>query len=281
MTGLTKDGTRLTSCFTFPPAFIGFQGHFPEKKILPGVCQIQCALSLLEQGSGKAVVLKEVVLAKYFSPVFPDDEVTCVVNDMGDTSGETIVKAVISRKTDKISELKLRVSYDNGGSKRVACDQGIKQPILSASRECPSLLSLRSNGGSGSMRPTPWRSRGMVGIRFISRRRPRSLGRKCGLSYADYFEAGLRAPVVEFHVDYYKPLFLDEEFTITASLIWHEGSRLNIEYLVVKQDKSIASSAYMVHLFTDHQTGEPFMVSPALLERCRRRWKAGEFHTRS
>ena len=118
MTGLTKEGTRLSSCFSFPPGFIGFQGHFPEKKILPGVCQIQCALSLLEKGSGKAVVLKDIVLVKYYSPVFPDDEVTCVVNDMGDTSGEIVVKAAISRKTDKISEMKLRVSYDNGENKR-------------------------------------------------------------------------------------------------------------------------------------------------------------------
>ena len=118
MTGLTKEGTRLSSCFSFPPGFIGFQGHFPEKKILPGVCQIQCALSLLEKGSGKAVVLKEVVLVKYYSPVFPDDEVTCVVNDMGDTSGEIVVKAAISRKTEKISEMKLRVSYDFGENKR-------------------------------------------------------------------------------------------------------------------------------------------------------------------
>jgi 3-hydroxymyristoyl/3-hydroxydecanoyl-(acyl carrier protein) dehydratase len=117
MTGPAKDGTRLTSCFAFPPAFIGFQGHFPETKILPGVCQIQCALSMLEKGSGKAVVLKEVVLVKYFSPVFPDDEVTCVVNDMGDTGGEAVVKAIISKKTDKISEMKLRVSYDGGAKK--------------------------------------------------------------------------------------------------------------------------------------------------------------------
>jgi 3-hydroxymyristoyl/3-hydroxydecanoyl-(acyl carrier protein) dehydratase len=118
MTGLTKEGTRLSSCFTFPTGFIGFQGHFPEKKILPGVCQIQCALSLLEKGSGKAVILKEVMLVKYYSPVFPDDEVTCVVNDMGDTSGEIVVKAAISRKTDKISEMKLRVSYDYEENKR-------------------------------------------------------------------------------------------------------------------------------------------------------------------
>jgi len=117
MTGPAKEGARLTSRFAFPPVFIGFQVHFPEKKILPGVCQIQCALSTLEKGSGKTVVLKEIVLVKYFSPVFPDDEMTCVVNDMGDTSGEAVVKAVISKKTDKISEMKLRVSYDSGAKK--------------------------------------------------------------------------------------------------------------------------------------------------------------------
>jgi 3-hydroxymyristoyl/3-hydroxydecanoyl-(acyl carrier protein) dehydratase len=118
MTSLAKEGKTLSSCFSFPSGFIGFQGHFPQKKVLPGVCQIQCVLTLLEQGSGKAVALKEVVLAKYFAPVFPDDEVTCVISDIGDTSKEIVVKAAISRKGDKISEMKLRVSYDYGDNKR-------------------------------------------------------------------------------------------------------------------------------------------------------------------
>lgn len=103
------------------------------------------------------------------------------------------------------------------------------------------------------------------------------LGRKCGLSYPDYFEADLRAPILELHIDYFKPLFLDEQFTIKASLIWNEGSRLNTEFHLIKQDKSIASSGYTVQLFTDHETGKPYRVSPELLERCRTRWKAGEF----
>jgi acyl-CoA thioester hydrolase len=106
------------------------------------------------------------------------------------------------------------------------------------------------------------------------------LGRRCGLSYADYFKAGLRAPFVEYHIDYFKPLFLDEVFTIRGSLIWSEGSRLNTEFQLIKEDGSIATSGYTVQLFTDHRTGEPYLVSPALLEECRRRWKAGEFHRR-
>jgi 3-hydroxyacyl-[acyl-carrier-protein] dehydratase len=118
ISGLEKEGKRLTCRFSFPPGFIGFQGHFPQKAVLPGVCQIQCALTLLEQGTGMAVVLKEVVLAKYFSPVFPDDELTCVINDRGDLSKEFVVKAAISRATDKISEMKLRVASKNGDNKR-------------------------------------------------------------------------------------------------------------------------------------------------------------------
>jgi len=107
------------------------------------------------------------------------------------------------------------------------------------------------------------------------------LGRRCGLSYPDFFRAGLRAPFVEYHIDYFKPLFLDEEFVIRGSLIWSEGSRLNTEFHLIKQDGSLATSGYSVQLFTDHRTGEPYMVSPKLLEDCRRRWKAGEFHHRS
>jgi acyl-CoA thioester hydrolase len=107
------------------------------------------------------------------------------------------------------------------------------------------------------------------------------LGRKCGLTYEAFYETGLRVPIVSMHIDYFQPLFLSEEFTIRGSLFWHEGSRLNIEYHLIKQDGSIATSGYTVQLFTDHKTGEPFIVSPALLEQCRKRWKAGEFHQQS
>jgi len=107
------------------------------------------------------------------------------------------------------------------------------------------------------------------------------LGRRCGMSYKDFFEAGLRAPIVELHIDYFQPLFLDEEFTVRASLVWHEGARLNTEFQVIKQDGTLATSGYTVQLFTDHKTGKPAILSPAMLERCRDRWRTGEFHRRS
>jgi acyl-CoA thioester hydrolase len=106
------------------------------------------------------------------------------------------------------------------------------------------------------------------------------LGRQCGLSYQEYFEAGLRAPIVALHVDYFLPLLLDEEVTIRASLCWHDGARLNTEYRIFKPDGSLATSGYTVQLLTDHRTGLPCIIVPELLRRCQSRWRAGELPQR-
>ncbi len=104
-----------------------------------------------------------------------------------------------------------------------------------------------------------------------------AMGRRCGLSYKDFHEAGLRAPIVEFHVDYFEPLYLDEEFTIQTSLVWSEGSRINTEYRLIKDNGHIATSGFTTQLLTD-AVGAVCLVSPPLLVNCRRRWLAGEFH---
>jgi acyl-CoA thioester hydrolase len=102
------------------------------------------------------------------------------------------------------------------------------------------------------------------------------LGRRCGLSYKDFADANLSAPIAQFHIDYHQPLLLDEVFTITASLCWSEGARLNTEYSLAKEDGSIAATAYTVQMLVRGVSGETCLTSPELLERCRKRWKAGE-----
>lgn len=101
----------LTARFTFPEDFIGFQGHFPGNKILPGVCQIQCALTMLEKWKNRDVMLKEIVHAKFFSTVVPSEELTCVRNGIEATDADFILKAYISNDAKKISELKLKIRF--------------------------------------------------------------------------------------------------------------------------------------------------------------------------
>ena len=104
----SSDDKTLTARFKFPIDFIGFQGHFPSEKVLPGVCQIQCAASMLERFFGKPVLLKEIVSAKFFAPVFPSEEIICVCRGLNDSHKEFVIKASVSKNGKTVAELKLR-----------------------------------------------------------------------------------------------------------------------------------------------------------------------------
>lgn len=107
----TKQG-GLIARFVFPEDFIGFQGHFPENKILPGVCQIQCIIIMLEKWGKKNIVLKEIVLAKFLSSIFPSEELTCECNGIKESSGVFTLKAYCRKNDEKVAELKLKVCFE-------------------------------------------------------------------------------------------------------------------------------------------------------------------------
>ena len=104
-----------------------------------------------------------------------------------------------------------------------------------------------------------------------------ALGRACGLSYKDYLEASLGAPIVQFHIDYHQSLRLEDKFVVKASLIWCEGARLNTEFMIAKNDGTIATTGYSVQMFIDGKTSEVSIYPAKLIERCRRRWLSGKF----
>jgi 3-hydroxymyristoyl/3-hydroxydecanoyl-(acyl carrier protein) dehydratase len=111
MTGLTREGDSLVSHFLFSDDFIGFQGHFPGRKVLPGVCQVQCVLTTLEKAYKRGAGLKEIVLAKYLAPALPGEELTCRCMEAGEQDGDHLIKAVMMKKDAKIAEFKLRLRF--------------------------------------------------------------------------------------------------------------------------------------------------------------------------
>jgi acyl-CoA thioester hydrolase len=104
-----------------------------------------------------------------------------------------------------------------------------------------------------------------------------ALGRRCGLSYRDFHEAGLRALVASCHIDYHSPIPLDAEFTIRAMMFWSETTVLNSEYRLIKKGGALAACGYMVQVLVTVDN-EVCLVSPELLLRCRQRWVDGEFY---
>jgi acyl-CoA thioester hydrolase len=103
------------------------------------------------------------------------------------------------------------------------------------------------------------------------------LGRKCELSYKEFHDARIQAPIVQFHVDYHQPLMLGETIKIKAAFVWSEGARLHTEFSVLKENGTVAATGYTVQMFIDAISGDVLLTVPDLLERCRARWAAGDF----
>lgn len=102
------------------------------------------------------------------------------------------------------------------------------------------------------------------------------LMRRIGLSYQRYTEEMVGAPVAQAHVDYHRPLMLDQEFTVTARLFWNEGARLDVEYEIRRQDNTLAATGYTVQMLIDMKSREPFITPPPILANVQDRWKNGE-----
>lgn len=100
---------NVTAEFTFEEGFVGFGGHFSGKSILPGVCYVECVLVLLEGCKGGEKALKEIVQAKFYLPVFPNDTVSCELKNIECSGDDMCLSAVFLKENKKASELKLRV----------------------------------------------------------------------------------------------------------------------------------------------------------------------------
>lgn len=102
---LAEEGT-FSATFCFPPSFTGFDGHFPDNPVLPGICLVQAVLVAAEQALGQQLSLREIVLAKFISVVLPDDRLTAVCR-----VDEEWVRAKISRGEDRVAEVRLKVTH--------------------------------------------------------------------------------------------------------------------------------------------------------------------------
>jgi 3-hydroxyacyl-[acyl-carrier-protein] dehydratase len=104
-----KDSNNVSARFLFPEEFIGFQGHFPEKPVLPGFCKIQAVLVILQEWRKKNVKLKEIVTAKFFSPVSCGEELIFECTETKKDNEKSEIHAYVTSKGKKIAILDLKI----------------------------------------------------------------------------------------------------------------------------------------------------------------------------
>jgi 3-hydroxyacyl-[acyl-carrier-protein] dehydratase len=108
--GEADDG-NLTARFVFPGTFLGFQGHFPGRPVLPAVCEIQGALAMLEAWEKRRVELREIVLAKFSAPVTSDEEVVYRCSVTRENRQGAVVKATVAKDGRTVARFRMRVAF--------------------------------------------------------------------------------------------------------------------------------------------------------------------------
>ncbi len=109
-----EDG-GITANISFPKSFTGFKGHFPDNPVVPGVCNVLSALALLELALKKKAYLKTIILAKFFSLVTCDEEVTVELCCETKRRPMERVKALFRSADKKIAEIQIEVNYERSG----------------------------------------------------------------------------------------------------------------------------------------------------------------------
>ncbi len=107
---VTKTEDSVRGRFEFPEPFIGFAGHFPDNPVLPGICKVKAGLILLEQQYGTVVEIKEIVRAKFFSPVSVNQPLDYICREVStDRDNRIVTINITGQEEKKIAYLKLDV----------------------------------------------------------------------------------------------------------------------------------------------------------------------------
>ena len=96
--------------FRFAASQPVFAGHFPGHPILPGVFQLEMARVTAEAVAGSALVVREIVKAKFRRPILPEETIRVEVKLVAQPDG-TQARAVLSVDNQPAGEAILRLAH--------------------------------------------------------------------------------------------------------------------------------------------------------------------------
>ena len=100
-----------------------------------------------------------------------------------------------------------------------------------------------------------------------------ALGNKYGVGYSDFIRNKLPVPIRQLGVDYFEPLFFEDEIEIEAILHWSEAARINYEY-IIRRDETVVCTGYTVQLMLDESL-ELLLSPPPFYADFMEKWKKG------
>ena len=96
-----------------------------------------------------------------------------------------------------------------------------------------------------------------------------------GLGYGDFFKHGVLLPVRQMHLDYLAPLTYGHTYEVKARLFYTDAVRLNVDFTILDEKKTVMARGYSVQLLTGKDTQQVLFERPAFYEKICQAWKQG------
>ena len=95
--------------FHYPASFVGFQGHFPNDPILPGVCLLQSLRLGLERAWNSRLKITEILNAKFVAPVHPGDTISFAITETSRSPHAVSTTAKVTCCGQRVAELSVKL----------------------------------------------------------------------------------------------------------------------------------------------------------------------------
>jgi 3-hydroxyacyl-[acyl-carrier-protein] dehydratase len=112
ITELKKTEDSIQAEIRLNPDHALYKGHFPQQAVVPGVMQIQIVKEILEAELKQELLIREVMVAKYFRPIIPQENLVLHINiayKLSETS-DYMIDASIVKADNTFAKIKAKLS---------------------------------------------------------------------------------------------------------------------------------------------------------------------------
>jgi 3-hydroxyacyl-[acyl-carrier-protein] dehydratase len=112
ITELKKTEDTIQAEIRLNPDHVLYKGHFPQRAVVPGVMQIQIVKEILEAVLKQGLLIREVMIAKYFRPIIPQENLVLHINiayKLSETS-DYMIDASIVKADNTFAKIKAKLS---------------------------------------------------------------------------------------------------------------------------------------------------------------------------
>ncbi len=97
--------------YVFPPSFLGFQGHFPGKPVLPAVVQIMIFRESISEKLAQNLKLEMMTRAKFLEVISPETPITAIWT-VKEKDGQFLCKCLLESDGERASSFNLTLTAD-------------------------------------------------------------------------------------------------------------------------------------------------------------------------